>query len=304
MSETLRPAHAASRLGPASLLVYGLSQAARVAWFYTQYRIAARRVTRRPRRQRKSPPGVPSTGDVLARLYDLMLSDLANIDAGVYRMPHDWLPRPLSGLRASRLFFADLAAVDRRRRTRLVDEVYEKSRRVGAKPPYPRYYLQNFHFQTDGYLSELSAELYDYQVEVLFYGAADAMRRQALVPLRAFLEPRRIAETRLLDIAAGTGRFLTFVKDNYPRLPTIALDLSPHYLKRARAVLAGESRMRFVNALAEAMPFKDASIDVATCLYLFHELPRKVRVRVAHEIARVLKPGGRLVFAELAAAWR
>ena len=35
-----------------------------------------------------------------------------------------------------------------------------------------KHYLQNFHFQTDGYLSEASAELYDYQVEVLFSGGA------------------------------------------------------------------------------------------------------------------------------------
>lgn len=298
MAETLQPARAASQLGAAGRLVYGLSQAARVAWFYTQYRIAARRTTRTGRRQRKSPPGVPSTRDVLARLYALMLRDLANIDAGFYRMPHDWLPQPLSVLRASRRFFADLEAVDRRRRAHLVDEIYETRWRNGAKPSYPRYYLQNFHFQTDGYLSDASAELYDYQVEVLFYGAADAMRRQALVPLRQFLLGRRLAETCLLDIAAGTGRFLTFVKDNYPHLPAIALDLSPHYLRHARAALAGKSRLRFVNALADAMPLADNSIDVATCIYLFHELPRNIRVRVAQEIARVLKPGGRLVLVD------
>jgi ubiquinone/menaquinone biosynthesis C-methylase UbiE len=298
MTETLQPAHVASRLGSAGRVIYGLSQAARVAWFYTQYRIAARRVTRTPRRRRKAPPGFPSTGDVLARLYDLMLRDLANIDAGLYRMPHDWLPQPLSVLRASRRFFADLESVDRRRRAGLVDEVYDKGRRGAARPSYPRYYLQNFHFQTDGYLSEASADLYDYQVEVLFYGAADAMRRQALVPLRKFLGRRRMAETCLLDVAAGTGRFLASVKHNYPRLPAIALDLSPHYLKHARAALSRESRIRFINALAEAMPLADDSIDIATCTYLFHELPRKIRMRVAHEIARVLRPGGRLVFVD------
>ena len=32
----------------------------------------------------------------------------------------------------------------------------------------PRYYMQNFHYQTDGWMSEGSAELYDFQVEVLF----------------------------------------------------------------------------------------------------------------------------------------
>ena len=49
---------------------------------------------------------------------------------------------------------------------------------------FPDYYLRNFHYQTGGYLSERSAKLYDQQVEVLFIGSADAMRRQALVAHR------------------------------------------------------------------------------------------------------------------------
>jgi SAM-dependent methyltransferase len=35
-----------------------------------------------------------------------------------------------------------------------------------------------------------------------------------------------------------------------------------------------------------------------TCVYLFHELPREVRRRVAGEMARVLRPGGCLVFVD------
>ena len=49
---------------------------------------------------------------------------------------------------------------------------------------YPDYYLQNFHHQTDGYLSDHSAELYDLQVEILFNGTADAMRRRVIAPLK------------------------------------------------------------------------------------------------------------------------
>ena len=53
-----------------------------------------------------------------------------------------------------------------------------------------------------------------------------------------------------------------------------------------------------VQAPAEALPFADASLDAITCIYLFHELPPKVRVAVAKEFARVLKPGGVLAFAD------
>jgi len=51
-------------------------------------------------------------------------------------------------------------------------------------------------------------------------------------------------------------------------------------------------------ANAEHLPFADTSLDAITCVYLFHELPPRVRVRVATEIARVLKPGGVLAFAD------
>ena len=46
------------------------------------------------------------------------------------------------------------------------------------------------------------------------------------------------------------------------------------------------------------MPFADASLDALTSVYLFHELPPKVRAAAAAEIARVLKPGGFFAFAD------
>ena len=144
---------------------------------------------------------------------------------------------------------------------------------------YPRYFLQNFHYQTDGYLSRRSAELYDHQVEVLFGGAADAMRRQALVPLRRVLMERGVRGARLIDLACGTGRFLREVKRNYPRLAVTALDLSPFYLDEARRALAPWPDAAFIAAPAERVPLADASAEVVTSLFLFHELPEKSAAR-------------------------
>jgi ubiquinone/menaquinone biosynthesis C-methylase UbiE len=44
------------------------------------------------------------------------------------------------------------------------------------------------------------------------------------------------------------------------------------------------------------MPLPDASVDIASSIFLFHELPPEVRRKVTAEIARVLKPGGLFVF--------
>jgi ubiquinone/menaquinone biosynthesis C-methylase UbiE len=284
-------------------MAYALSQAVRVSWFFGQYALAARLGgTRRPpggRAGAGAPAArgrLPGTGGVLAELRALLARDLANIEAGRYRMPHDLLVPPGRAIAGAAAFFDDLPAVARRRQARDGAEL----RRTPADPgrALPAYYRQNFHFQTDGYLSERSARLYDHQVEVLFGGGADAMRRQALVPLGQWLEGRRSADCVLLDVAAGTGRFLTFVKDNWPRLGTVALDLSRPYLAEARRNLRPWRAAGFVQAPAEAMPLADGSVDVVTCIYLFHELPRKVRASVAAEIARVLRPGGLAVIVD------
>jgi ubiquinone/menaquinone biosynthesis C-methylase UbiE len=233
---------------------------------------------------------------MMADLFELFRRDRANIEAGLYRMPHDLIGSPLEAVRQSLAFLSDLGRIDRRRRERIHDEV--RADAAGRAARYPDYYAQNFHFQTDGYLSDHSAAVYDFQVEVLFKGGADAMRRQALVPIAEHLRGRRIRDQRLLDVACGTGRLLGFVKQNHPRLPAVGVDLSEAYLRRARRELGAWSWIELTVGAAETLPFADASFDLATCVYLFHELPRAVRERAAAELARVLRPGGRLVLVD------
>jgi ubiquinone/menaquinone biosynthesis C-methylase UbiE len=154
---------------------------------------------------------------------------------------------------------------------------------------FPRYYRRTFHWQTDGWLSERSAALYDLQVEALFGGAADVMRRMALPPLAAELRDRRAP--RVLDVACGTGRFLRQLLLALPRARAWGLDLSPFYLARAQDLLREGRQVSLVAENAEQMPFRGACFDAASCLFLFHELPPLVRRRVAAEVFRVLKPG-------------
>lgn len=68
--------------------------------------------------------------------------------------------------------------------------------------------------QTDGWLSEKSASIYEASTETLFLGRQDAMQRQSLVPLHKFMQGRQAdgSGTSLLEVACGTGRFATFVK--------------------------------------------------------------------------------------------
>jgi ubiquinone/menaquinone biosynthesis C-methylase UbiE len=272
---------------------YRLSQTARVAW-YGGHHILANRLGRRTafaERRVEVESDYPNRDRFLGEMQALFERDWKNIEAGLYAAPAALDRGAIKTIERSLAFLRDVPEVARRRRDHAHDEVLSEE----ARERFPRYYLQNFHYQSGGWLTEESAKLYDFQVETLFTGTADAMRRQALVPVAEFMKGRDQRRVNLLDVAAGTGRFLTFVKDNWPRLSTTALDLSPTYLDEARKALKAWRDVTYLEANAETMPLADQSQDIVTATYLFHELPPKVRATVAKEIARVLKPGGLFV---------
>ena len=169
---------------------------------------------------------------------------------------------------------------------------------------YPDYFRRNFHWQTDGYLSERSAAVYDAGVEFLFFGTADVMRRQVIPPISEFLRRDREARggrpRRILDVAAGTGRTLLQLAEVHPDERYTALDLSPYYTKHAERVLAGVRDVSFVIENAEKLSFRDAEFDVVTSTFLFHELPERARRNVLSEMRRALRPGGLVVIEDAA----
>jgi ubiquinone/menaquinone biosynthesis C-methylase UbiE len=277
-------------------LAFEAAQAARIGWFFGQKLLAARLSRPVPAPPRLRGRAMPDRQRLVADLWRLIEQDWRNIAAGIYAAPEDWRASPVEELRRAVDFFVDLGAVEARRHGGAADVLL----RDDGADRYPRYYRRKFHFQSDGYLSDASAERYDHQVEVLFGGGAAAMRRQALVPLRAALRCHAGGQgtAKLLDVACGTGAFLREVKRNYPRLSVTGLDLSGPYLGVARRRLAAWSRVNLVEAAAEAMPLAAAEFDVVSCSYLFHELPPRVRRAVVDQIRRVLKPGGVLILVD------
>lgn len=292
---------------PGALLGYGLGQVPRMAWYLGNY--AATRVwfaridpgeKRRPT-LRGRLMGARIQAALTRGALALMARDAAHIRDGTYPMPADLRPRP-GAVGEMAGYWRDLPKVALRRRMKQGQE--PAAQPMPPEEGYPRYYLQNFHYQSGGWLTEDSADLYDTQVEVLFGGLAQAMRRQGVVPVAEWLRARGSpvgAEFgtgyTLLDLATGTGAMLEAVAQAAPGLALHGLDLSQAYLDKAQRRLAGRD-VTWHRAKAEAIPLPDGSVDLVTATYLFHELPKKIRAEVLAEVLRALRPGGRLVLVD------
>src|SRR5262249_30708031 len=137
----------------------------------------------------------------------------------------------------------------------------------------PDYYAQDFHFQTGGFLLEGSARLFYMQDENPVIVAAGPLPRAGLRPIAGLMRGWGHRQVTLLDIGCGTGRFLRQLRCAYPAIGLKGLDLSRAYLDEARRHLAQLRSAQLIHAAAEKIPLPDASIDIVTCIFLYHELP-------------------------------
>ncbi|HWQ28392.1 MAG TPA: ubiquinone/menaquinone biosynthesis methyltransferase [Dehalococcoidia bacterium] len=98
----------------------------------------------------------------------------------------------------------------------------------------------------------------------------------------------------VLDAGAGTGDLtLELVRQGARRV--VALDLTPAMLAagRAKALASGATRTRWLAGDALRLPFRDATFDAVTNAFVLRNLADLGRG--LEEMARVLRPGGRLV---------
>ena len=280
---------------PVGMTTQLATQAVRTGWYWGLSRLIDRQTQAAGLASAYKPVRpVPKYQELLADLGRLLVEDAAAVGAGRYP------PMPEAGDSLSE-HFARIRAMIRDVPVALSRRAAEDTESARTAPladtgALPDYYAQDFHFQTGGYLTEESARLYDVQVETLFMGAAGPMRRRALGAIFDAVHGRDQRQLKLLDVACGTGRFLRQVRLAFPRLELCGLDLSPAYLSEGRRQFADLQPASWLNANAEAIPLPDASQDLVSCIFLFHELPPQVRRIVASEMARVLKPGGHLIF--------
>ena len=103
------------------------------------------------------------------------------------------------------------------------------------------------------------------------------------------------ATGRTIDIGAGTGANLSLFPPAVSEL--VLAEPDPHMLRKLRPRLADVTApVEVVQSGAEALPFEDASFDTAVFTLVLCTVPDPARSLA--EAARILKPGGKLLFVE------
>ena len=224
------------------------------------------------------------------KIEKLLREDAENIARGYY--PITVLKPENLISHAARLPFVYIDAIQSALRRRKNESKKFNIKQSDFLKELPLYYRRNFHFQTDGYLGETSAKLYEHQVEILFSGAANAMRRMIIPQMKKHFNHSDGEGLKFLEIGSGTGSLTKFIALAFPKAQITCLDLSHEYLKLAQENLKNFKRINYTQGPGEKTDFKSDSFDAVFSCFLFHELPSAVRSELCNEAYRILKNKG------------
>jgi arsenite methyltransferase len=172
----------------------------------------------------------------------------------------------------------------------LREEVKSKYREVALDPH------GKFHFHTGRYLARHLG--YD---DALLQSLPDVAVESFAGVANPFALRKLSKGERVVDVGSGAG-FDSFVAVNQvgPTGKVIGVDMTEEMLKKSRSTAAalGLANVEFREGLAEDLPVEDGWADVVISNGVINLCADKKLV--FSEILRVLRPGGRLQFADIA----
>lgn len=148
--------------------------------------------------------------------------------------------------------------------------------------------------QTEGRLIRW-ASFYDTFGNILTLGQMRRLR--TLTVDHALLQPGE----KVLDVGCGTGGVTIPAKMRVGKTGEAAgIDPAPEMIAVARKKASQVGlEIDFRIGVIESLPFPDATFDAVTSSLMMHHLPEHLQVKGLTEVRRVLKPGGRLLIADM-----
>lgn len=157
---------------------------------------------------------------------------------------------------------------------------------------YPGWYLRRWHFLPEGYLSRRGAAGYEWLIRNLYNTGVE----RALIS-KVVRRVRAARPAAVVEFGCGPGRLVEALSEQSGARDVLGLDLSPYLLERAHARLRLPNA-RVVHADGLSVPAAAASFDVAIAAHYVGHLPSELRPAAVTEMARVVRPGGRVIIAD------
>jgi len=119
------------------------------------------------------------------------------------------------------------------------------------------------------------------------------MHRYQVKAFERLVTSERFAGRDVLDVGTGVGRWARWFASRGASV--VGIDIEPDRIERARALGGGP---RYDIMAADALRFPDSSFDAVNSVTVLQHIPDDTRTAAIAEMARVLRPGGRVVLFE------